>query len=813
MQIYKFGGSSVGTPDRITRVLDIVASANIQSEGIAVVFSAYQGVTNQLIAMGEQAAHGNGKYQQMLKDLEDRHLSAVQNLIGIKERSSVLTQIKLRLNELEEILHGVYLVKELTPKMLDYIMSFGERMSAYTIAMALRDRGIEAEFVDTRDIFLSDSNFGRARIDFKTTNRRIRKTFSDARKVYIVTGFIAATAERETTTIGRGGSDYTASVLGAALQVREIVIWTDVDGVLTADPNKVPDAFPIAQLTYEEAMELSHFGAKVIYPPTMQPALDRHIPIRVRNSFNPDFEGTVISHERNTGREMIRGISSIDEVALLMIQGSGMIGIAGIAHRLFEAMAREKINVIMISQASSEHSICLAIPPANTGRAEKAVRDEFRHELSERSVSNVSIEPGKAIIAVVGENMRRRRGIAGRVFQALGEYGVNISAIAQGSSELNISMVIDRPDEVRALNSLHHSFFTGERKQLSIFLAGTGLIGGTLLKQIDAYNRSQQRDRAMLHIAGLTDIRKMILEPDGIDPASWQEARRIKGSKANLNKFVSAIKTSGLVHPVFVDCTASEEAAALYPDLLENGIAVVAANKKACSADSAFYQKLLPFAGKKYFYETNVCAGLPVIGAIRDLVATGDRIVSIKGVLSGTLSYLFNNFDGSRPFSALVKDAQQRGFTEPDPREDLNGMDVARKILILIREAGFRLEPDQIKVGDLVPAEAREAETVGEFYIKLRKYDKDFAGRLKRAQSANRVLRYLARFENGKAVTGLEEVDQASPFYSLTGSDNIVAVYSRYYHTQPLVIRGPGAGADVTASGVLADILRLSRAW
>ena len=495
MQIYKFGGSSVGTPERIIGVLDIVTAASKDPGGVAIVFSAYQGVTNQLIVMGEQAARGNDKYRQMLKDLEDRHLSAVQALIGIKERSSVLTQIKLRLNELEEILHGVYLVKELTPKMLDYIMSFGERMSAYTIAMALRDRGIDAEFVDTRDIFLSDGNFGRARIDFRTTNRRIRKTFSESGKVYIVTGFIAATADRETTTIGRGGSDYTASVLGAALQVREIVIWTDVDGVLTADPNKVPDAFPIAQLTYEEAMELSHFGAKVIYPPTMQPALDKHIPIRVKNSFNPAFNGTVISHERSAGSEMIRGISSIDEVALLMIQGSGMIGIAGIAHRLFEAMAREKINVVMISQASSEHSICLAIPPANTGRAEKAVREEFRHELGERSVSNITIEPGKAIIAVVGENMRHRRGIAGRVFQALGEHGVNISAIAQGSSELNISMVIDRSDEVRALNSLHHSFFTGARRQLSIFLAGTGLIGGTLLKQIDAYNKSRGRNR------------------------------------------------------------------------------------------------------------------------------------------------------------------------------------------------------------------------------------------------------------------------------------------------------------------------------
>ncbi len=809
MQVYKFGGSSVGTPERIRNILDIIDQETRIAQGLAVVFSAYHGVTDQLVAMGNQAARGDDKYRQALQRVEDRHLEAVQSLIGIKARSTALTQIRLRLNELEEILHGVFLVKELTPKMLDYIMSFGERMSAYTIAMALRDRGIEAVFIDTRQIFLSDASFGMARIDFRTTNRRIKKTFADGDRVYIVTGFIAATKKGETTTIGRGGSDYTVSVLGAALGVKEIVIWTDVDGVLTADPRKVSGAFPISQLTYEEAMELSHFGAKVIYPPTMQPALDKNIPIRIKNSFNPGFEGTFITRERIAGKEMIRGISSIDEVALLMIQGSGMIGIAGIAHRLFEALAREKINIIMISQASSEHSICLAIPPDRTVRAEAAVREEFRYELQTRAISNVAIEPDMAIIAVVGENMRHRRGIAGRVFQALGENGVNISAIAQGSSELNISMVIAREDEVRALNALHHSFFAGGGKQLNLFLAGPGLIGGILIQQIQRYN--QIHDHLRLHIAGITGRRRMVIDKKGIDLQKWKKIYNDAGVSADLQAFTTAIRSSGLANPVFVDCSASGEVAEKYPDLLENGIAVVAANKKANTGTTDFYLRLKPYIGNRYLYETNVCAGLPVIAAIRDLVSTGDRIERIEGILSGTLSYLFNTFDGKQPFSELLADAQRRGYTEPDPREDLNGSDVARKILILIREAGHDLDLDQIDVEDLVPADAGKANSVETFFELLKAQDQRMAERALGAASEGKVLRYLARYTEGLAAVGLTAVGPDSPFYNLRGSDNMVVIHSDFYREQPLIIRGPGAGADVTASGVLADILRLGR--
>ncbi len=812
MQVYKFGGSSVGTPERIKNVLKIIELAAKQSGSLAVVFSAYQGVTDQLIALGHQAARGDEKYRLALQKMEDRHITAVQSLIEVMTRSTVLTQIKLRLNELEEILHGVFLVKELTPKTLDYIMSFGERMSTYTIAMALQDRGINVEFIDTRDVFLSDNTFGRARIDFRTTNRRIRKIFSDEGKVFIVTGFIAATAKHETTTIGRGGSDYTASVLGAALNVPEIVIWTDVDGVLTADPNKVAGAFPISQLTYEEAMELSHFGAKVIYPPTMQPALDKHILIRVKNTFNPEFAGTVISHRRVTGKELIRGISSIDEVALLMIQGSGMIGMAGIAHRLFEALAQEKINVIMISQASSEHSICLAIPPDLAPVAVKAVRDEFRYELQQRMISNVTVEPNMAIIAVVGENMRHRCGIAGKVFQSLGANGVNIAAIAQGSSELNISMVIDRQDEVQALNSLHNSFFCDGIKSLNIFLAGPGLIGGTLLKQIKQYNSIKPGDfRLKLNIIGISDSKKMVIDKIGIDADDWQEISNRSGVPANLHEFIGAIKKSGSGNTVFVDCTSSDQTAGIYSELLQTGIAVVTANKKANTRETAFYQSIRPYAGERFFYTTNVGAGLPVITTIHDLTAAGDQIISIEGALSGTLSYLFSTFDGSRAFSEIIQDAHRNGFTEPDPRDDLNGIDVARKILILIREAGFDCELEEIEVENLVPVDVDKQGSVGMFFKTMQRFDHEFTDRLRESQKRKKALRYLARYKNGKAVVGLAAVGAESPFYGLRGSENMVVIYTNHYNEQPLVIRGPGAGAEVTAAGVLTDILRFGR--
>ncbi len=544
----------------------------------------------------------------------------------------------------------------------------------------------------------------------------------------------------------------------------------------------------------------------------MQPALDKHIPIRVKNSFNPEFEGTVISRHRETGKELIRGISSIDEVALLMIQGSGMIGMAGIAHRLFEALAREKINVIMISQASSEHSICLAIPPDCASRAESAVREEFRYEIQQRVISNVNIEPDMAIIAVVGENMRHKRGIAGRVFQALGENGVNISAIAQGSSELNISMVIDHEDEVQALNALHHSFFPTETRQLNIFLAGPGLIGGTLLKQIKQFNESHGTDRRLrLHLAGIMNSRRMVISKPGIDPLSWKEIIDRSGEKAGLKGFIDGIKQSGLAQPVLVDCTSSEQVAGMYPEILETGIAIVTANKKANTRETAFYQRLRPYANTKYFYETNVGAGLPVVGAIRDLVATGDKITRIEGVLSGTLSYLFNTFDGSQAFSELVRDAHDKGYTEPDPRDDLNGMDVARKILILLREAGFRSELTEIEVQNLVPEEARKTKAVEDFYRILQRFDDEFLQRVLDAQKEKKVLRYLARFLPGKATVGLVAADSKNPFYWLDGGENMVVIYSTYYSEQPLIIRGPGAGAQVTASGVLADILRLGR--
>ncbi len=569
MKVLKFGGTSVGNPERVSGVLKILANRIRTEKRMSVVFSAYAGITDQLIRLGTSAAQSNAAYSQVFKDLEQRHLEMVKALISVKNQSGVLAAVKISLNELEEILQGVYLVKELTAKTLDYIMSFGERLSAFTISEALKDQGLANTYIDSRNIIKTDNNFGRARVHFKETQDCINKYISKRQTstagatagLFVITGFIGSTSNNETTTLGRGGSDYSASVIGAALNAEEIEIWTDVDGVLTADPGKVKNAFPIDYLTYEEAMEMSHFGAKVIYPPTMQPALNKNIPLRVKNTLNPDFNGSVISKQKKASSYLIKGISSIDEIALVQIQGSGLIGIAGIAGRVFSALAREKINVILISQASSEHSICLAIRPEHQQLARKALEEEFRYELKANEVSAITIENDLTILAVVGENMRHTRGIAGKVFKSLGNNNINISAIAQGSSELNISMVIARKDEVKALNVLHEAFFSSGRRILNLFLVGTGLIGKTLLSQLNKQQKTLAKDyRLVVSLIGLADIEQMVFDKQGIALSGWEEILRHRqsGRKTDLNKFVAEMKSYNLPNSVFIDCTMAD---------------------------------------------------------------------------------------------------------------------------------------------------------------------------------------------------------------------------------------------------------------
>lgn len=812
MHVLKFGGSSIGTADRIGNVLQLIIDRAGKGESLSVIFSAYQGITDQLIDMGQRAEGGDDSYKELLHHFEERHIQTADALISLKGRSHVLTHIKILLNDLEEILYGIYLIRELTAKTLDYLLSFGERLSGYTISECLKDRGIDNRFIDSRTLVKTDNQYGKARVMPDVTEKNIRNEINGQDHVYIITGFIASTVNDETTTLGRGGSDFSASLFGAALEVQEIEIWTDVDGVLTADPRKVPDAFSIDQMTYEEAMELSHFGARVIHPPTMQPALDKKLPIRILNTFNPSFPGTLITDRVEENRFIIKGISSIDAVALLQIRGSGMIGSTGIAERIFNALAKNDINIILISQASSEHSICLAIQPEASARAKMALEDELKYEIHYEMINEIAVEPDMAIIAVVGENMRQRKGIAGRVFQTLGENGINISAIAQGSSELNISMVIAREDETRALNVLHRAFFDNGQKGIHIFLTGTGLVGGAFIRQIAALQKKDPK--AQLMLCGICNTRKMLVDRKDIASHNWEEKLDAQGHASDVALFVKEAIRLALPRSVFVDGTSSDTVVDLYPEILDGGMSIVTPNKIANTRDTAFFSAVkgrIESNNVRYAYETTVGAGLPVIKTLRDLIDSGDHIMCIEGVLSGTMSYLFNTYDGSVPFAGVVRKAQELGYTEPDPRSDLSGLDVKRKLLILIREAGLAFELNHIVMEDLLPEAVNKAPDIDAFYNELGKVEEVFAARIKKADKEGKKLRYIARFRDGQARVSLEAVSADHPFYNLRGSENIIAFTTGYYQDYPLVIKGPGAGAEVTALGVLTDVLKVGK--
>lgn len=808
MKVLKFGGSSVGTPDRIRGVIDIVQDA-LRVQPVAVVVSAFQGVTDQLIETATRASQGRADYMQQVDDLTKRHRDCISALISARRQGVAMGAIGARIQEMEDVLHGIFLVKELSARMLDFIMSFGEQLSAYIISEAFRDRGTNAEFLDARQVVRTDAHFGSARVDFEVTNKRIRDYFAEHSALQVITGFIGATLNEETTTLGRGGSDYTASLIGAALEVSEIEIWTDVDGVMTADPRKVKRAFPIESMSYEEAMEMSHFGAKIIHPPTMQPARALKIPLHIKNTFQPQSRGTIITGQSQPSESVIKGLSSIPHVSLLTVQGSGMIGIAGISNRLFGALAGKGISVILITQASSEHSICVAVDPAVAAEAKRSIEEEFSLEILARLIDEVVLEPDLAIIAVVGENMRHTPGISGRLFQSLGKHRVNVVAIAQGSSELNISVVISRADESRALNAVHDTFFLPRLRTIHIYLAGAGLIGSTLLQQVRSHRDKLLKERAMeIQVNGILNSRKMLLGEDGLDPGKCKESLGRSNTSADLNGLLSAaIRSPG---SIFVDCTASDEIADWYGPLFEAGIPIVAANKKPIAGPYSTYQRIRSLARPGFLYETTVGAGLPVISTLNDLLNSGDEIRRIEAVLSGTLSFLFNALVAETRFSTLVREAVKLGYTEPDPREDLSGMDVARKLLILARQLGLPLELEDVAVEDLVPPSCRNASSTEEFLDLLQKEDAAFEKRRGEAADQGRALRYIARIESGKASVALEAVGPEHPFYALSGNANVISFTTARYNAVPLVVRGPGAGAEVTAAGVFADIIRLS---
>lgn len=814
MKIYKFGGSSVGNPQRIRDIIHLLSERAESDQCRAVVCSAFQGVTDQLIEVAQMAAVGRAEYTDLVRRIEARHLEAVRDLVDITLQSNTMAQVKMTLNDLDDILQGISLIKELSPRSRDFIMSFGERLSNLIISRALTSAGLNNEFLDARTIIRTDARFGAANVRFDETRALIRSHFESHPLLQIVTGFIASTEHGETTTLGRGGSDYTASILGAALDAAEVQIWTDVDGVLTADPRKVTRAFPVESMTYEEALEMSHFGAKVIYPPTIQPLMSAGIPIRIMNTFNPEGRGTLITADAQPGPYAIRGISSIDDVSLVRVQGAGMVGVAGVAQRIFGSMARHGINVILISQASSEYSVCFAVRPEDAMAARNVLMEEFAPEIDRGKVSDVIIEDQLCIIAVVGENMRATPGIAGKVFQSLGQNGVNISAIAQGSSELNISVVIARDDEKKALEAIHDSFFMSGQKTLNIFVMGTGLIGGTLIDMVRSQRKMLNHELMLdLRVVGISNSRTMYFDLTGIDQSDWKKKLELHGGPSSIPGFIEHMKHLNLPNSVFVDCTASQEVSDHYIDILEHSISVVTPNKKAASGKFAYYQEVRQAAIRhnvKYHYETNVGAGLPVVRTVRDFRTSGDEILRIEAVVSGTISYILNTLSNGGSFSEVVKQARSLGYTEPDPRDDLNGMDIARKILILAREAGDSLELEDVNIQKILPEPYYNGGSVEEFMAMLPGFDNEFDNLRSEAAKEGKVLRYIATWEQGKASVQLKNVGPEHPCFAMQGTDNMVLVYSKCYRDRPLVVMGPGAGPDVTASGVLADIIKVS---
>lgn len=810
MQVLKFGGTSVANAENIGKVMSIVKQAAGKSRTVVVV-SALGGVTDLLLQAGQLAAEAQESYKEKLLLVEQRHLDTVKQLIPVAQQSQLLSLVKKTCNDLEDICNGIYLLGELTPRSKDRIASYGEWLSSQIISAALATQGLANEWLDARRVIVTDSQFTTAQVDLPATQEKLQNHFAASpASLFLVPGFIAADRQGITTTLGRGGSDYTAAIIAAAMDAAVLEIWTDVSGMMTADPRLTANARIIPQISYQEAMELSHFGAKVIYPPTIQPVMGKGIPVWIKNTFAPQDEGTLIEASLQRNGNIVRGISSINNIALLSLEGSGMIGIPGFSKRLFEALSNERINVILITQSSSEHSICVAVDAAAATRAKAAVDAAFANEITLHKVEPLLIEADLSIAALVGENMKSHPGISGRMFSAMGRNGVNIRAIAQGSSEKNISAVISTKDVRKAINVLHEEFFETSYKQVNLFVVGTGNVGAKLLEQLQQQKVFlQQQLRLQVRVVGLCNSRHMLVQEEGIDTGAWKEKLE-QSQPANLDAFVDAAISRNLRNSIFVDVTASEKVASIYPLLLQKSISVVACNKIAASSAYSNYRGLKELAANyncRFLFETNVGAGLPIIATLNDLLRSGDRVHRIDAVLSGTLNFVFNHYDGSRPFAEVVRQAQEEGYTEPDPRLDLSGTDVMRKIMILARESGQLIEMEEIENTSFMPASCMEG-SVDDFYKSMAKEEAHFAALLSQAQQAGCKLKFVASFKEGKASVGLQHIDPSHNLYHLYGKDNIVLFYTDRYPEQPLVVKGAGAGAAVTASGVFADILR-----
>ncbi len=806
MRILKFGSSTLSTSENILKVKKIVEE---QKGDVAVIISAFGNLTNLLNSAIELAVVQDKKFMSEIKNINAFVLSIVNDLFGSDKNIQLFDRITSLLKQLAVSLGSIYELKIVSGKIKDKILSYGDYISSLIFYSLLKD----AALIDSREIIKTDAVFRKANVNFKLSEKLIKEKFKNINKIAIIPGFIGSNEYSETTTLGRGGSDYTASIIAAALDAKTLEIWTDVDGFMTADPNIVEKAFPIKNLSYAEALELSHFGAKVLYTPTIQPVYKKGIKILIKNVFNPDAEGTIISNSAGECEDKIKGVSSIDKIDLITIQGPGMAGVQGISGRLFSKLAEYKVNIIFITQASSEYSISFAIILDDTETAVNAINEEFYTEIEIKNEIKINVEKELSIVAIVGENMKNTPGISANLFQSLGRNGINVIGIAQGSSELNISVVIKEKSLKKALNVIHEGFFLSPSKEIHLFIVGTGTVGSALLKQLHQQKKKLLKQHHLkINIVGIADIDKMIINSNGIDISTYQDDLKNNGISLNLFKFSDSIIDLNLRNSIFVDCTASKDVSDLYLKLLNSYISVVAANKIACSSEYETYKKLKKTALErkvKFMYETNVGAGLPIINTISNLINSGDKIIGIEAVLSGTLNFVFNELSENVPLSKAIQKAKEQGFSEPDPRIDLSGIDVVRKILILARDAGYTIEQKDVEIKGFLPDDFFKGSTE-DFWNKIKTVDADFEKKRKKLEKENKKWRFIASLKNGKASVELKTVDYTHPSYPLVGSNNIILLTTERYKEQPLIIRGYGAGAEVTAAGVFGDIMQVA---
>ena len=812
MEVLKFGGTSVANAQNIKLAIAII-NQKAKDKKIAVVVSALSGVTDLLLLASKKAAAKDENYILVSEEIKQKHFETISELIALEHQNQLFVTINSLINQLQTLLNGCYLLGELSPRTSDAIVCFGELLSSQTIAVALLQSIPNSNYKDSRELIKTNSNFGKAVVDFEKTNFLIDAYFTKNKaQVTLLPGFISSSSNGNTTTLGRGGSDYTAAIIANGCKATSLEIWTDVSGMFTANPKIVKQAQPIKTISYQEAMELSHFGAKVLYPPTIQPVLKSNIPIWIKNTFDPEALGTKISNDKNDISNPIKGISHIDQITLITLEGSGMIGVSGSSKRLFEALSLASINVIFITQASSEHSICIGILNSDAQKAESVINETFTVEISQEKIDACWVEKDLCIVALVGENMKNHQGLSGKMFSTLGKNNVNIRAIAQGASERNISVVINEKDVKKALNTLHERFFEDNTKQLNLFVMGVGNVGEKFIEQIHQQKKFLKENlKINLRVIALSNSRKMLFNEDGISLKDWKNDLE-NGEKTSVIDFIDNVKNYNLRNSIFVDITANSSIASIYDQFLQQNIAVVTCNKIACSSKYENYQNLKNLSRKynaPFLFETNVGAGLPIIDTLKHLIASGDKVTKIQAVLSGSLNFIFNNFSENYNFHDVVKEAGVQGFTEPDPKIDLSGVDVARKILILIRESGYQMEMEDIENNCFLPDECMKTTDNESFFKSLTSNSSHFENLLSDAKQKDCRLKFVAKFVNGKASVGLQLIPKESPFYNLEGKDNIVEFFTDRYVDQPLIIKGAGAGAAVTASGIFADVIRI----